>query len=149
MKKIFKTLAIAIIALTAVFACAFAAGCKEKENNTASDYNFTIVYEDGTPVNGQTDSTSDGKVWIQICMLGEGGLCIDLNWGANERYADENGKISFSQAQIDNYFSTPDEVRTNVTQFTFHVHNVKGCISDASLEVNGKGDYTLTVPAAE
>lgn len=145
MKKLFRTLAVAIIALTAVFACAFAAGCQEKEKGyTPSDYNFTIVYEDDTPVNGQTASTTDGKVWIQICMLGEGGMCVDLNWGANERYADEKGRISLSQSFINNCFMS----ETDVTQFMFHVHNVKGCVSDESLEVNGKGDYKLVIHAA-
>ena len=147
MKKIFKTLAIAVIALVAVFACAFAVGCTDKGNNdgnTASDYNFTILYEDGTPVNGQTDSTTDGKVWIQICMMGEGGMCVDLNFGSFQRYADKNGKLSLSQKEINDCFIS----QTDVTEFVFHVRNVKGCNDNVEKEVHGKGDYTITVTKA-
>lgn len=141
MKKIIRAFAIAVMALVAVFACAFAVGCTGDGGSASSDYNFTILYEDGTPVNGQTDSKTDGKVWIQICMMGEGGMCVDLNFGSFQRYADKNGKLSLSQKEINDCFLS----ETDVTQFVFHVRNVKGCNDNVEKEVNGKGDYTVTV----
>lgn len=137
MKKIFKALTIAVIALTAVFACVFVAGCTDK-SEPKSDYNFTIVYEDGTAVNGQKDSVNGGKVYIQICAH----VCIDLNMPNINIYASESGKLSLSQDKINELFGQ------EVTEFTFHVRNVKGCKSDCEIPVNGKGDYKITLEAA-
>lgn len=138
MKKIIKILTIAVIALVAVFACTFALACNTNDDeNTQSDYNFTIVYEDGTAVNGQTDSTTGGKVWLQICT----DQCVDLNVPAINRYADENGKIGISQKDLNTWFSSS----TDVTEFKFHVHNVKGCKDDVEISVSGKGNYKVTV----
>ena len=142
MKRLFKTFAIAIIALAAVFACAFAAGCTKEgsEGGTAtSDYNFTIVYEDGTPVNGQKDSTlATGKVVFQICT----DRCIDLSVPAINKFPDEKGKISISQADINTWFGST----TDITSFTAHVKFVKDHKEDVEFEVtNGKGNYTITV----
>lgn len=140
MKKIIRALTIMVVAITAVLACVFAVGCN-KDGGKTSDYNFTILYEDGNPVNGQTDSATNGKVWIQICMLGEGGMCVDLNYGDFQRYADANGKMSLSQKEINDCFLSS----TDVTKFTFHVRNVKGCNDNEEIEVDGKGNYEITV----
>ncbi len=137
MKKIIRTLTIAVIALVAVFACTFALACNGGGGDDKSDYNFTIVYEDGTAVNGQTDSTADGKVWLQVCT----DRCVDLNVPTINRYADKNGKISLSQQDLNTWFGSD----TDVTEFKFHVHNVKGCKDDVEISVNGKGDYKVTV----
>ncbi|MDE7075939.1 MAG: hypothetical protein K2O62_01310 [Clostridia bacterium] len=137
MKKIIRTLTIAVIALVAVFACTFALACNGGNGgDKKSDYNFTIVYEDGTAVNGQKDSTTGGKVWLQVCT----DRCIDLNFKI-ERYADENGKISISQKDLNTWFDST----TDVTEFKFHVRNVKDCKDDVEISVNGKGDYKVTV----
>lgn len=137
MKKIIRTLTIAVIALVSVFACAFAAACGSNDDNPTSDYNFTIVYEDGTAVNGQTASKTGGKVWLQICT----NQCVDLNTPAINRFADENGKISLSQKDINTWFNST----TDVTEFKFHVHDVKDHKDDCEVSVSGKGDYKVTV----
>ena len=138
MKKIIRTLTIAVIALVAVFACTFALACNSNEEGaTTSDYNFTIVYEDGTAVNGQKDSTAGGKVWLQVCT----DQCVDLNVSTINKYADENGKIGISQKDLNTWFNST----TDVTEFKFHVHNVKGCKDDVEISVKGKGDYKVIV----
>ena len=140
MKRIFKTLAIAIIALAAIFACAFAAGCTKEGNEggtATSDYNFTIVYENGTPVNGEADGNDGGKVHFQICTT----MCIDLGVPAINKFPDKNGKISISQADINTWFGST----TDVTVFTAHAIGVKDHKHDVEIEVNGKGNYTITV----
>lgn len=135
MKKIVRALTIMIVAVTAVFACAFAAAACSGDGDASSDYNFTIVYEDGTAVNGQTASATGGKVTLQICT----DRCVDLS--LQNKYADEKGKISLSQTDVNTWFDSA----TDVTEFSFHVLNVKDCTADVEISVNGKGDYKVTV----
>lgn len=136
MKKIFKTLTIAILAVSAAIACAFAAGCGE----TKSDYNFTIVYEDGKAVNGLKDGSLDGVVMTQICL--PGGSCIPLY---PDFKADENGKLSISQAKINEFLQELTGTDKDVTKFVFHVMNVPNHKADCEVEVDGKGDYKVIV----
>ncbi|MDE7380284.1 MAG: hypothetical protein K2N14_04445 [Clostridia bacterium] len=144
MKKIFKTLTIAIIAITAIFACAFGAGCNTDnyKEPAKSDYNFTIVYADGKPVNGDTDG-ANGKVVTQICS-GKNCLPLDLQ----NIYPDSHGKLNLSQEQVNEIFSAAITVNGDITEFVFHVIGVKGCKNDCEIEVNGKNDYTITLEAA-
>lgn len=141
MKKIIRTLTIAVIALVSVFACAFAAACGDgKEGN--SDYNFTIVYEDGTAVNGQTGGANGGKVATQICLPeSEGGKCVPLSLPTINIFPDENGKLSLSQAKVNELFGST----TDVTVFLFHVMAVPGYKADCEISVNGKNDYKITL----
>ena len=137
MKKIIRTLTIAVIALVAVFACTFALACNggNDDGGKKSDYNFTIVYEDGTAVNGQTDGVNGGKVGTQVCTK----VCISLD--LKGIYPDKNGKLGLSQSDINKWFDST----TDVTEFAFHVLNVKDCKDDVEISVNGKGDYKVTV----
>lgn len=141
MKKIIRTLTIAVIAMVAVFACTFALACNGG-STASSDYNFTIVYEDGTAVNGQTDGVNGGKVATQICLPeSAGGMCVSLNIEKISIFADKNGKLSLSQAKVNELFGST----TDVTVFSFHVMAVPGHKSDCEVAVNGKGDYKVTV----
>lgn len=141
MKKFLKILAIAAIAVAAAIACAFA-GCNNDDDSTepVADYNFTLVYEDGSPVNGQTDGNIQGKVMTQICLPGEGAACISLSF--QNIFPDANGKLSLSQSQVNTFFGDPS---TDVTVFVFHSKYVTGHKEDCEVAVNGKGDYTLIV----
>ncbi len=145
MKKIIRTLTIAVLALVAVFACTFALACNGGDDNkgsTKSDYNFTIVYEDGTAVNGQTDGINGGKVATQICLPeSAGGMCVSLNIPKISIYPDAKGKLSLSQAKVNELFGST----TDVTVFAFHVMAVPGHKADCEVAVNGKGDYKVTV----
>lgn len=141
MKKLFKIFAIAAIAVAAAAACIFA-GCNKGGDNTdagKSDYNFTIVYEggakDGQAVNGQTDGNINGKVATQICT----DQCIGLPLA--NIFPDENGKLSLSQAKVNELFGSD----TDVNEFVFHALNVTGYKADCEIKVNGKGDYTLKI----
>ncbi|MDE7084291.1 MAG: hypothetical protein K2O81_03515 [Clostridia bacterium] len=138
MKKLFKIFAIAAIAVAAAVACVFA-GCNKNSGESKSDYNFTIVYEggakDGQAVNGQTDGNINGKVATQICT----DQCIGLPLA--NIFPDENGKLSLSQARVNELFGSD----TDVTEFVFHALNVTGYKTDCEVAVNGKGDYTLKV----
>ncbi len=143
MKKIFKTLTIAILAVSAAIACAFAAGCTNKSGDAKSDYNFTIVYEDGKAVNGLKDGSLDGVVMTQICL--PGGSCIPLY---PDFKADENGKLSISQAKINEFLQELTGTDKDVTKFVFHVMNVPNHKADCEVEVDGKGDYKVIVTKA-
>ena len=146
MKKIFKALTIAIIAITAAIACVLVAGCNTPTDSykepAKSDYNFTIVYADGTPVNGEKDGES-GKVITQICS---GNNCLPLDM--QNIYPDSHGKLNLSQEQVNNIFSAAIVLDGDMTEFVFHVIGVKGCKGDCEIEVNGKNDYTITLEAA-
>ena len=142
MKKFLKIFAIAAIAVAAAIACVFA-GCNKDDDSTdtSADYNFTLVYEggakDGQTVNGQTDGTSDGtKVMTQLCV---GESCRPLTMV--NIYPDANGKLSLSQAMVNEVFGSSEDV----TVFVFHALHIKGYKDDCEVEVNGKGDYTLTI----
>lgn len=142
MKKFFKIMAVAAIAVAAAVACMFV-GCGKDGNGDGgkSDYNFTIVYENGNAVNGQTDgSLAEGKLMTQICLPGD--ACLPLT--SLGLYPDANGKISISQTQVNGLFNST----TDVTVFVFHAIGVKNHKNDCEVEVNGKGDYTLTITVA-
>lgn len=149
MKKIIRTLTIAVIALVSVFACAFAAACGGNDDNAISDYNFTIVYEDGTAVNGQTGGANGGKVATQICLPNGG--CVSLDLPIISIFPDENGKLGLSQTKINELFAEINGVNSykdeagNVTKFAFHVMKVPGYKDDCGVAVNGKGDYKVTL----
>lgn len=134
MKKIFKPLLVTVLALAAVLACAFAAGCTDKDNNADADYVIVVQYKDGTKVNGLTGDKNGGKVFVQICL--EGGSCVPLTATS----IDENGKISLSEAEV----KTLLKVDT-VTSFVFHAFDVKDGVADASIVINEKGTHTLIV----
>ncbi len=144
MKKLFKTLTVAILALAALFACAFAVGCSDTPEESA-DYVFTLVYKDGTKVNGQTDGVGGTKVATQICLPGANGACFPLNFGKSPVYPDENGKISLSQKQVNEITGSA----TDLTVFVFHAVHVKTQGTDYEVNVNGKGNYTVTINATK
>lgn len=141
MKKFLRLLAVAAIAVAAAIACVFA-GCNNGGSGESSaDYNFTIVYEggekDGQAVNGQKDGNMQGgKVATQLCV---GASCQPLTLA--NIYPDANGKLSLSQAKVNEIFSSA----TDVTEFEFHALNITGYKSDCSVNVNGKGNYTLKI----
>ncbi len=142
MKKFLKIFAIAAIAVAAAIACVFA-GCGgggDDGDSGSADYNFTLVYENGQPVNGQTDGGINGKVATQICLPAtEGGMCIILPNA--DIFPDANGKLSLSQAKVNELFGSD----TDVTVFIFHAIGVTGHKNDCEVAVNGKGDYSLTI----
>lgn len=140
MKKFLKIFAIAAIAVAAAIACVFAGCGKDDDGDTSADYNFTLVYEDGSAVNGQTDGNIEGKVFTMICLPGDNGTCILLGSQAGI-WPDANGKLSLSQSQVNTFFGSS----TDVTEFIFHVQNVPGHKDDCTVTVNGKGNYSVTI----
>lgn len=144
MKKILRTLAVAVIAVAAVLACTFAVACSEPHAEK-SDYNFTIVYADGTAVNGKTDGLNemyDYQVTTQICLpASEGGKCVTLFTAG--LFPNQYGELNLSQAKVDELFGK------TATKFAFHAIGVKDCKHDCEIEVDGPGDYTLKLTAAQ
>lgn len=141
MKKLFKFLTAVILAVAATVACVFVAGCSNGEKGGTSDYNFTIVYEDGKAVNGQTGGKDGGKVATQICLPGEDGMCVRLSGLNINIFPDKDGKLSLSQAKVNELFGSS----TDVTVFSFHVMSVPEYKADCEIEVNGKGNYKITL----
>lgn len=132
MKKLFKNLLVAILAVCAICACAFGvAACKDKGDNTPNDgstYTFIIQDENGAAINGT-------NVRTQICELGENGKCILLSM--QNIYPDANGKLTLTQAKVNELFSSS----TDVTVFSFHVMGVSGYNADCEYQVNGVKEY--------
>ena len=140
MKKLFKLLTVAILAVAAAVAGVVVAGCNSKGNEGAtSDYTFYIQYEDGKAVNGQTGGVDGGKVATQICLPGENGMCVRLSGLNISIFPDENGKLGLSQAKVNELFGSA----TDVTEFSFHVMGVPGYKDDCEIAVNGKNSYTI------
>lgn len=136
MKKIIRTLTIAILAVVAIVSCVLAAGCGgDKDDATKSDYNFSIVYEDGTAVDGKAQT-----VYTQLCIDTN---CVPLS--LQSIYPDENGKLGLTQAKINELLGEFVSGNGDVTQFVFHVVNLPGYKADCEVTVNGKGNYTVTV----
>lgn len=151
MKRLLKILAVAAIAVAAAIACVLV-GCNNGGGESSADYTFTIVYEggdkNGKAVNGQTDGSGEGgKVTTQICL--PDGACAPL--AQAEIYPDENGKLSLSQAKVNELFSALATVNNfkneagDVDHFIFHAIGVNGYKRDCEIEVNGKGNYTLKI----
>ena len=132
MKKIFKTLTVAILAIAAVFACAFTAtACKK------TDYAFSVVYEDGKAVNGQKDGDGDnGLVRVQICEPDK--LCYPFH---NKYPIGEDGKLTLTQSQVNEILGSDSDVKV----FVIHVLGVTGHKQDCELTVNGPGNYTVKI----
>lgn len=132
MKKFFKSFTIMLIAVCAAVACAFAVtAC----NNNEPSYTFLIQYEDGSAVNGQTGGRDGGKLFTQICEVGESGKCVALS--AVDIYPDENGKLTITQSKVNELFGSEEDV----TEFSFHVVYVPNYNTDCEFEVNGVGEY--------
>lgn len=140
MKKLFKTLLIAILAVCSLCACAFAVtACKKDDGETTSaSYVFVIQNSDGTAVNGQTGGAEGTKVKTQICTS----MCVTLF--TQNIYPDAEGKLTLTQSQVNAFFGSS----TDVTEFSFHVLGVPGYNSDCEFEVNGAGTYTCVLYTA-
>lgn len=153
MKRLLKILAVAAIAVAAAIACVLV-GCNNGGGESSADYTFTIVYKggdkDGKAVNGQTDGNyatdeeyaagKEGtKVPTQLCI---GTNCKPLT--DQGIFFGADGKLTLSQTQVNQIFKSD----TDVTQFDFHVTNVKGYKNDCSVSVNGKGAYKVEVVLA-
>ncbi len=126
MKKLLKRVSVVLLTVCAVFACAFAVSACSK----TTDYTFVIQYEDGTAVTAANTMT-------QICVgdINNGGACYPLF--AKQIYPDANGKLTLTQAQINEICHS----ETDVTEFAFHVLNVEGYKEDCSFEINGAKEY--------
>lgn len=140
MKKLFKNLAVVLLTVCAVFACAFAVSACNNEPT----YTFIIQYEDGTPVNGKTAGLDGGKVMTQICT---DTLCQPLidTYTGRDIYPDENGKLELTQKKINEIFGS----ETDVTEFAFHVMDVPGYNSDCAFEVSGAKEYVCKLSKAK
>ncbi len=129
MKKFIKSFTVVLIAVCAAVACAFAvSACK----NDDPAYTFIIQYEDGTAVNGQTGGSNGGKIASQFCANGQ---C--KHSALTGIYPDENGKITLTQAEVNELFGSTEDV----TVFEFHVLNVSGYKDDCAFEINGMKEY--------
>lgn len=119
MKKLFKKISIVLLTVCAVFACAFAVSACAK-----NDYVFVVQHEDGSAF---TESAH-----MQICINDS---CFFLS---NDDYKlDANGKLTLTQAQINEICNS----KTDVTVFVFHVTYVEGYNSDCAYEVDGANTY--------
>lgn len=150
MKKFFKIFVTALV--TAALACTVGlfAACGnggDGGDNTppATDnspkYNITVVGSDDQPIDGTTDGANGGEVGIQICLPASN--CIPLNGKGYSIGTD--GKITFTQTQINDLLGKLAGTTEDVTAFDFHVIGVPGYERDCFVSVNGTGDYTLTL----
>lgn len=144
MQKTFKRLAVILLAIVATVCVAFSlTACGE----TVTDYVVTVVYPDGTAVNGTTDGVnpldpSVKAVTVQICLV-DGG-CYDT------QTLDANGKATLK---------APSYQLKEGEKFKLQVNNVPEgykCTIESATErtyysstnyVTEPGKYTITLEA--
>lgn len=120
MKKLLKRASLILLTVCTVFACAFALSACGSKN-----YTFVIQNSDGTALTTPNTMT-------QICV-NDNCFMLDLKG----YYPDENGKLTLTQAQINEICGSD----TDVTKFAFHVTNVEGYALDCIFEVDGAKEY--------
>ncbi|MBD5632393.1 MAG: hypothetical protein HDP34_04110 [Clostridia bacterium] len=89
-----------VIALSVTCMALFATAC---DGNDDKNYSVTVVYADGTAVNGTTDGTGgmDGKtVQIQVCQKDDPTKCYQLV------SVDANGKVTIEAEKIEAVLGT-------------------------------------------
>lgn len=80
MKKTVLRIALAVMAAIAACLCLFAAACADgSENEKTNTYSVTVVYSDGSAVNGTTDGvnpydSNDKQITVQWCLEENGVL---------------------------------------------------------------------------
>ena len=151
MKKIFKIFAAAVATITAVFAVSLFAACGNGEGDggktdPSTTYYFTVVGSDDQPINGQTGGADGGKIDIQICLLGEGAVCVPL---LPEFSLGEDGKVAIPQSAINERFEGIYSGEGDVTEFAFQVNNVPGYETYCKFNINGPDEYTFKLTAAQ
>jgi hypothetical protein len=113
MQKILKRIAFtATLVLAIVCLCSFFAACGEKEDTSV--YTVTVVYPDGTAVNGQTEGTAgsdDKKVMVQICDATNEARCYKL------QQLGTDGVVTVDAAAL-------EEALTGATSFSVHLNGV-------------------------
>lgn len=149
MTKFFKILTTTIAALAAVLALALFAACgngESEKSDPATTYYFTVVGSDDQPINGQTGGANGGKIDIQICLLGEGAVCVPL---LPEFSLGEDGKVAIPQSAINERFEGIYSGEGDVTEFAFQVNNVPGYETYCKFNINGPDEYTFKLTAAQ
>lgn len=140
MKKTILTIAATLAVIVAALLAAFAfSACVKK----ADSYAFTVVYEDGTPVNGLTDGTAgvkengdDGtEVQIQICAVDS--VTHETGFCTTPQAIGADGKIEIK----------PDESKLGGNQ-KWHVQiNGMDGYTYEDLYLDGYGEYKITLVA--
>lgn len=139
---------ITVIAALAVIAATLCMGltmtaCKTKTES----YKISVVYADGTPVNGLTDGTKgvkdngdpDTKVLIQICAVNPDtevtGFCNPmLDLGAD-------GKLEVKKSDVN------EAKRKDNEKWHVNIVGLKDGYTFNDIYLNGYGSYTVTVTA--
>lgn len=104
MKKFIKRF-IPVLVLLLCLSCFCMTACG---GGASTDYVITVVYPDGSAVNGQTDGTTgmtETKVQIQICAEGE--QCL------NPSDLGEDGKVSFPAEMVESLTGDQYKVQIN------------------------------------
>ena len=137
MKKLTKFTLMIAMALSAIFAGVFLAACGGEETITEDDPNtfyITVVYPDGSAVNGTTDGTAgDGsKVYIQICDAETENAC------ALPKQLGANGKLSVPMSSL-------GAVLQGLTRYKVNVMALPEGYTAEPVYVNGPQSVTITL----
>lgn len=136
MKKLTKFTLMIAMALSAIFAGVFLAACGGEETITEDDPNtfyITVVYPNGSAVNGTTDGTGDGgKVYVQICDAENENSC------SNPMQLGANGKLSVPMSSL-------GAVLQGLTRYKVNVMALPEGYTVEPVYVNGPQSVTITL----
>lgn len=145
MQKTLKRLFVLLLSAALVACIAVIAACNKNDDDAKTEkieegkMLVTVYYPDGSLVDGQHDGTkmdsdtlSETAVWIQFCVVGEGGACaIPVCLGAD-------GKVLIDiQQNILLGLSGGDGYVAGTSQIAVHVLGLEGYIEGAD------GEYGL------
>lgn len=130
MKKIIHSLAIAVVALAALFTVVFAAGCNSDSGADPDKMTVSIVYSDGKAYDG-----TDSSLRIQLCKESDG-TCTPLLTYA----PDANGKIIFSLKDL-NITDISEGYKVEILPSKLP----EGYTSEAVHNITKAGKYTLVL----
>lgn len=138
MQKILKRITLALtIALAIICLCSLFAACGDEEDTSV--YKVTVLYTDGSIVNGQTDGTAgtDGKkVIVQICDATNLERCYKpVQLGTD-------GTVSIDATAL-------EEALTGASTFAVHLNGVPTGYSYDDSEVLTTTSHSVTIKLAK
>lgn len=139
MKKTFKLILTGILAVAAVFACAFAVtGCGDEQLEPNTFY-VTVVDASGKTITDAATAGNNGmNLKIQICQSQEGGACLTL------RNVETDGTFAYTLSEGD--LKVLGELSAT-NPYHLKIGNPKEGYSDGEIEVTSFGKYKITYKA--
>lgn len=132
MQKVFKRVAIALLALAATICTVVLAACQPDDNKTNNSsttdgktITFTVKDENGSPIDGTTfgedpyDPESH-QVFLQFCISGNEGQCCIVTPNVGK-----DGKATMERADLKTFLESLEIADINLAKLDLHVIRVE------------------------